>query len=76
MLPVVTEETCAQLERTLQEDAEGWKKSMVHRLKEENPEINTLLLALAQQSKDPKSVIMAGYMVYGVLDLSHDADAH
>lgn len=74
MLPVVSEETCALLLQTMQEDEEAWKKSMVHRLKEENPEINTLLLTLAQKSKDPKSVIMAGYLIYSVIELSHDVE--
>ncbi|MBK8189951.1 MAG: hypothetical protein IPK79_05820 [Vampirovibrionales bacterium] len=73
-MPVVSEETCALLLQTMQEDEEAWKKSMVHRLKEENPEINTLLLTLAQKSKDPKSVIMAGYLIYSVIELSHDVE--
>ncbi len=70
MLPVVTEEARKHLEQLLLTDEESWKKRMVHRIKEENPEINTLLLELAQKSKDPKSVIQAGYLIYNILELA------
>jgi hypothetical protein len=70
LLPVVTEETRKSLEQSLLDDEESWKKKMVHRLKEENPEINSLLLDLAQRSKDPKAVILAGYIIYNALELA------
>ena len=70
MLPVVTEKIRSALESLFSKDTETWKKGMVHHLKEDNPEINSLLLSLAQGSEDPKSVITAGYLVYNVLELA------
>lgn len=74
MLPVVTESTRKTLEQALLENEEAWKKKMVHRLKEENPEVNTLLLELAQKSKDPKAVILAGYLIYNALELAQEEE--
>ncbi len=68
MLPVVTEQIRLVLEQSLIDDEGGWKKQMVHRLKGENPEINSILLDLAQKSSDPKSVILAGYLIYDALE--------
>ena len=70
MLPVVTEETRRTLETNITSNEESWKKEMVHRIKVENPEINSLLLTLAQDSDDPKLVIKAGYMVYNALEIA------
>lgn len=50
-----------------------WQKHMIQVLKTENPEINTLLLELANQSADPKGVVAAGLAVYKALDLSMEA---
>ncbi len=71
MLPVITEQTRLTIEKMLAEDEAGWKKQMVHRLKAENPEINSLLLELAQKSSDPKAVIVAGYLIYDALEMAH-----
>ena len=68
MLPVLSEQARETLEVAVSRDLEGWKKSMIAQIKDENPEINTLLLTVAQNSPDPKGVIMAGYMVYKALE--------
>ena len=70
MLPILTEDIRLQIMEDLRRDDQAWKKAMVHRLKEENPEVNTLLLEWAQESNDPKAVIMAGYLVYQALEAS------
>lgn len=70
MLPVVTSATRKTLEQQTAGNIDDWKRRMIHHLKEDNPEVNTLLLELAQQSSDPKAVILAGYMVYQALELA------
>jgi len=70
MLPVVTETTRLTLDKLTAGNIDDWKRRMIHHLKEDNPEVNTLLLELAQKSSDPKSVILAGYMVYQALELA------
>jgi hypothetical protein len=72
MLPVVTEATRGLVDQILTGDLNAWKKDMIHHLKEDNPEINGLLLELAQNSSDPKTVILAGYLVYKALELAQD----
>lgn len=70
MLPVITEEARKSLEDMVKDGSDQWKKRMVQLLKEENPEINAILLEIAQNSSDPKNVIMAGYMVYNALEIA------
>ncbi len=47
---------------------------MLQYLRNENPEINSILLDLAQQSLDPKMVIQAGYKVYRALELAFESE--
>lgn len=70
MLPLVTEEIFNVVVAQLEASEEDWKRQMVHRIKEENPEINTLLLELATQSDDPKAFILGGYIVYAAMELA------
>ena len=72
MLPVVTSDIRETLEQQVQEATDEWKREMVHHLKEDNPEINTLLLNLAQDSNDAKKVILAGYLVYKALEKAEE----
>jgi hypothetical protein len=74
LLPVVSEQTRQELERLVQQDADAWKRQMIHHLKEDNPEINTLLLEIAKQSADAKQVILAGYIVYKALEMAHEEE--
>lgn len=70
MLPIVTEEIRQALAEEYQRDEQSWKKTMIHRIKEDNPELNTLLLEMAQASADPKAVITTGYMLYQALEMA------
>lgn len=72
MLPVVTSDIRGELEALTQNTPDEWKREMVHHLKEDNPEINTLLLNLAQNSSDAKRVILAGYLVYKALERAEE----
>lgn len=74
MLPVVTSDIREKLEALVSSSGEDWKKELVYHVKEDNPELNTLLLALAEGSSDPKRVILAGYLVYKSLELAEEAE--
>jgi len=74
VLPVVTSDIREKLEALVQGASEDWKKELVYHVKEDNPELNTLLLALADGSSDPKRVILAGYLVYKSLELAEEAE--
>jgi len=69
-LPVVSAGLRQSLDTVQQEQGENWSKLMLRQLKEENPEINSLLLDLAHDSQDPKAVVLAGYKVYKLLELA------
>lgn len=70
MLPVVTEEIISVVSAQLEASEEDWKRQMVHRIKEDNPEVNTLLLELATQTDDPKAFILGGYLLYAAMELA------
>jgi hypothetical protein len=73
-LPVVSGGARQLLEALEAEHGDGtnnsWYNDMLRQLREENPEINSMLLELAQRSSDPKGVVMAGYKVYKLLELA------
>lgn len=74
MLPVVTAEIRENLEKLIEENLDEWKREMIHHIKEENPELNSLLLNLAQGSPDAKRVILAGYLVYKSLEIAEESE--
>ncbi len=74
MLPVITPDIREALEKVIQDTPEDWKKEMVHHLKEDNPEINSLLLSLAQDSPEAKKIILAGFMVYKALEMAEEKE--
>ena len=64
------------VEKTIEEmlvDVAQWRKSMIHYIKEENPEINTAIIEIAQKTNlDPKAVATGAYMVYKLLENEPD----
>lgn len=74
MLPIVTGNIREALEELINTPNEEWKRAMVARLKEDNPEINSILLSLAQGATDPKKIVLAGYMVYHALELAEQQE--
>jgi hypothetical protein len=78
MLPVVTEESRMALMETMNQDEKAWKKEMINHIKEENPEINSLLLELANtcdNDQTKKKVILAGYLVYKALEIAQEEES-
>lgn len=70
MLPIVTEPIRQQIVQLLTDAPMDWKREMVQRLKQMNPEVNAMLLDVAQQSSDPKGAVLAGFAVYQALELA------
>lgn len=74
MLPVITEDMSAEAFSKIFNDVNGWRKSMIHYIKEENPEVNTAIITAAQKTgADPKSVALGAYLVYNLLETASAA---
>ena len=53
----------------------GWRKKMIHYIKDENPEINTAIIEAANNTDlDPKAVALGAYMTYLLLELAMKED--
>ena len=71
MLPIISEENAAQTFSEIFKDMPAWRKSMIHYIKEENPEINTAIIEAANQTDlDPKAVALGAYMTYALIELA------
>lgn len=73
MLPLITEEQSSLVFAEVFQDVRMWRKSMIHYMKEENPEVNTSILEAAKNTElDPKAVALGAYMVYRMLELASE----
>lgn len=71
MLPIITEEQASLIFAEIFQDVHGWRKNMIHYLKDENPEINTAIIEAANNTElDPKAVALGAYMTYSLLELA------
>ena len=71
MLPIITEEIKEIVFQEVFQDVNAWRKSMIHYIKEENPEINTGIIEAANKtSLDPKGIALGAYMAYRMLELA------
>ncbi len=77
MLPIITEEISASVYEEVFKDVQGWRKSMVGHIKEENPEINSAILEITKKTElDPKAVALGAFVVYRMIEAAVDeADA-
>ena len=76
MLPLISEENVKNSIDELMQDIQQWRKNMIHYIKDENPELNTAIIEIAQKSDlDPKAVAAGAYMAYKLLEReSENAD--
>ena len=76
MIPIITEEICADVFGEVFQDVQGWRRNMVQYLKEENPEVNTAILEVAKydESVDLKAVALGAYISYRLIELAADDD--
>ena len=73
MLPLITEEHSTLTYAEVFQDIAGWRKQMVQHLKEENPEVNSAILELANNTDlDPKAVALGAFMVYRMLEMANE----
>ena len=75
MLPLITEDIKESMLAEILPDVANWRKQMIHYLKEENPEVNAIILESAQQTKlDPKAIAMGAYLTYLALEKADRAE--
>jgi hypothetical protein len=71
VLPLITEEMGAEVFEEVFKDVNVWRKTMIHYIKDENPEVNTAIIEAANKtSLDPKAVALGAYMTYKLLELA------
>lgn len=71
MLPLITEEHSSLAFAEIFQDVQAWRKTMIHYVKEENPEINTAIIEAANNTDlDPKAVALGAYMTYILLEMA------
>ena len=69
MLPIISEEIASKVFSEIFEDMPAWRKTMIHYLKEENPEVNTAIIEAANKTDlDPKAVALGAYMTYLLIE--------
>ncbi len=75
MLPIVTEEHASLAFAEIFQDVHGWRKKMIHYIKDENPEINSAIIEAANNTElDPKAVALGAYMTYILLEMAAKDD--
>lgn len=69
MQPLISIEN---VENTINEallDINQWRKSMIHYIKDENPELNSAIIEISQKTElDPKAVATGAYIAYKLLE--------
>ncbi len=71
MLPIINEEQEDLVFTDILDDIHACRKSMIHYIKEENPEINQAIIDIASNTElDPKAVALGAYMVYKMLEIA------
>lgn len=69
MLPEIDEENFNNVTNEILADISAWRKSMIHYIKEENPELNSAIIELANKTDlDPKAVATGAYMAYILIE--------
>ena len=65
MLPEIDEENFNSVVDEILTDISAWRKNMIHYIKEENPELNSAIIELANKTDlDPKAFATGAYMAY------------
>jgi len=69
MLPIIDEEIYLKIIEEIVGDVAAWRKKMIHYVKDENPEINSAIIEIANKTElDPKAVATGAYMTYLLLE--------
>jgi len=69
MQPLISIENIEKLISEIISDIPGWRKEMIHYIKDENPELNSAIIELSQKTElDPKALATGAYMAYKLLE--------
>lgn len=69
MLPEIDVENFNKIIDEMLVDLGAWRKSMIHYIKDENPELNSAIIELANRTElDPKAVATGAYMAYSLIE--------
>jgi len=69
MLPEISEDNYKKVTADVLSDIQGWRKSMIHYIKDENPELNSAIIEIANNTElDPKAVATGAYMAYCMIE--------
>ena len=75
MLPIITEEHASLAFAEIFQDVHGWRKKMIHYIKEANPEVNSAIIEAANNTDlDPKAVALGAYMTYILIEMAAKDD--
>ncbi len=73
MLPIIDENIIENVLKDAMIDIHSWRKKMIHYVKDVNPEINSAIIEIAQNTDlDPKAVATGAYMTYLLLEKASD----
>ena len=76
MLPLITEDIKETILPEILSDVANWRKKMIHYIKEENPEVNAVIIEAAQQTNlDPKAIALGAYLTYVLLEKADKSEA-
>lgn len=66
---MIYEENYLKVVEDVLKDVSAWRKAMIHYIKDENPELNSAIIDIANKtSLDPKAVATGAYMAYLMLE--------
>lgn len=69
MQPLISVENVEKVIDEVLADISAWRKSMIHYIKDENPELNTAIIELSQKTGlDPKALATGAYVAYKLLE--------
>ena len=69
MQPLISAENVEKVINEIMSDIGTWRKDMIHYIKDENPELNSAIIEIAQKTDlDPKAVATGAYMAYKLLE--------
>lgn len=68
-LPLISIDNVEKLTDEVLKDVHSWRKEMIHYIKDNNPELNTAIIELAQKAElDPKALAAGAYIAYKLLE--------
>lgn len=71
MLPEIDEESFNKIIDEMLLDISKWRKSMIHVIKDENPELNSAIIEIANKTDlDPKALATGAYMAYSLIEIA------